>query len=61
MKKYEIQYEMYLTAEEPNTEVPFGKELDQSVTFMKISTQMNIQIYQKHYMNKCPNIFVSKL
>ena len=40
----------------------FPFHLIQSVTFVKIWTQMNIRIYlyQKIYMSEYPNIFVSK-
>ena len=39
------------------------KVLNQSVTFVRISTRMNngIYLYQKIYTNECPNIFVSKI
>ena len=37
--------------------------MSQSETFMKISTQMNIQIYlyENNYANESPNIFVQKI
>ena len=37
-----------------------GSGVEQSVTFVRFSTRMNIRIYsyQKIYTNECPNIFV---